>query len=163
MSLFRTFSSISGALLLFASGVVIAQDLASGEPQPLTIEITANLQFSKASVSNKGTGAVHIDPATGMKRVEGGAVDLGGYAMAGRAVISGEPGRTVRVDFPRQVRMSSGQGPNAELVDITTSLGSAPRLDIGGRLEFTFGGRLVMKGKAVGNLRGRIPITAEYE
>jgi hypothetical protein len=130
--------------------------------RPLTIEISADLSFSRLALNGSGGGSAEIDPATGAKRTTGALIDLGGLAVQGRGRITGEPGRAIRVDLPGQVTMSSTDGDNAELVDFRTDLPDFPRLDASGALEFTFGARLEMRGRQGGNYRGRIPITVDY-
>ena len=129
---------------------------------PLAIEIHADLSFSRLALSGSGSGSAEIDPATGAKRTTGALIDLGGMAVQGRGIITGEPGRAVRVDLPGQVTMSTPEGDTAELVDFRTDLPDFPRLDASGRLEFTFGARLEMRGRQGGNYRGRIPISVDY-
>jgi len=134
-----------------------------GREIPVTIEITTKLDFSRAALSGSGGGAIELDPQSGSRRVDGGMVDLGGSALAGTAVIRGEPGRPVRIDMPTQARMTSSTGGVVEITGLRTSLTAHPRLDQSGRLEFSFGGRLVVSGNASGTFRARIPITAQYE
>ncbi len=130
--------------------------------RPLTIEIHADLSFSRLALSGGGSGTAEIDPATGAKRTSGALIDLGGMAVQGRGRITGEAGRQVRVDLPGQVTMATPEGDTAELVDFRTDLADFPRLDASGALEFTFGARLEMRGRQGGNYRGRIPITVDY-
>lgn len=130
---------------------------------PLSIEITTKLDFSRAALSGSGGGAIDLDPTSGSRQVAGGIVDLGGAAIAGTAVVRGEPGRPVRIDMPRSAQMTSSTGGVVEISDLRTSLAGNPRLDQSGRLEFSFGGRLVVRGNASGTFRARIPITAQYE
>jgi Domain of unknown function (DUF4402) len=134
---------------------------AEGE-RPLTIEIHADLAFSRLALSGGGNGSAEIDAATGAKRTTGSLIDLGGMAVQGRGRITGEPGRTIRVDLPGQVTMSSPDGDSAELVDFRTDLPDFPKLDASGALEFTFGARMELRGRPGGNYRGRIPITVDY-
>lgn len=129
----------------------------------LTIEITTKLDFSRAALSGVAGGAIELDPHNGNRRVDGGMVDLGGPALAGTAIITGEPGRSVRIDLPDQVRMTSSNGGVIQITALRTSLKMQPRLDGNGRLEFSFGGRLVVSGNSSGTFRARIPITAQYE
>jgi Domain of unknown function (DUF4402) len=130
---------------------------------PLTIEITTKLDFSRAALSGAGGGAIELDPQGGGRRIDGGLVDLGGSALAGTAVVRGEPGRTVRIDMPASARMSSSTGGVIEIAGMRTNIGAQARLDSAGRLEFAFGGRLLVKGNVSGTFRARIPITAQYE
>jgi Domain of unknown function (DUF4402) len=129
---------------------------------PLTIEIFADLSFSRLAMTGSGAGSAEIDAQTGAKRTAGSVIDLGGMAVQGRGRITGEPGRTVRVDLPGQVTMASPDGDAAELVDFRTDLPDFPKLDGAGALEFSFGARLVVRGRQGGNYRGRIPITVDY-
>ena len=145
-----------GCRLCYSSGT--AQ---SGE-RPLAIEIFADLSFSRLALTGETGGTAEIDPQTGGKRTTGAMIDLGGMSVQGRGRITGEPGRLVRVDLPGQVSMTASDGEPAELVDFRTDLPDFPRLDGTGALEFTFGARLVVRGRQGGNYRGRIPITVDY-
>ncbi len=130
---------------------------------PLSIEITTKLDFSRAALSGQGGGQIELDPQSGSRRVDGGIIDLGGSALAGTAVVRGQPGRVVRIDMPTNARMTSSAGGIVEITGLRTSLTGNPRLDQTGRLEFSFGGRLIVRGNASGMFRARIPITAQYE
>lgn len=129
--------------------------------RPLTIEIHSNIVFSRLALIGKGDATAALDPQTGRKAVSG-MVDLGGQAVQGRARIVGTPHRAVRVIMPGSVTMDSQAGGKAELTDFVTDLPSWPVLDASGQLEFAFGGSLVVRGPVGGALRGRIPITVEY-
>lgn len=131
--------------------------------RPLNIEIRSSLDFSRATATGANGGSIAIDPNSGMRTVSGNVVDLGGSPFAGSAVITGEPGRAIRIEMPSTIKLSSATGGSVEIVDLRTNLSPAPRLDIYGRLEFAFGGNLLIKGNVSGQFRGRIPITAEYE
>lgn len=128
----------------------------------LSIEITTNLDFSKAALTGTGGGQISLDPDSGTRQVRG-LVDLGGYPMAGSATVRGEPGRSVRIDMPSEIRMSSSTGGSISISDLQTDLPPAPRLDSSGQLRFRFGGRLDVSGNVSGTFRGRFPITANYE
>ena len=130
---------------------------------PLTIEISTKLDFSRAALSGAGGGAIDLDPQSGSRSVGGGMIDLGGSALAGTAVVRGEPGRAVRIDMPTSARMTSSTGGVVEIAGLRTTLSSQPRLDQSGRLEFSFGGKLLVRGNVSGTFRARIPITAQYE
>lgn len=130
---------------------------------PISIDITTKLDFSRIGLTGKGSGEVSLDPTGGMRSVDGELVDLGGFPLAGQAIVRGEPGRAVRIDMPSNARMTSPTGGDVEIVGLKTDLPPAPRLDSSGRLEFSFGGRLLVRGDAFGTFRGRIPITADYE
>jgi Domain of unknown function (DUF4402) len=155
--------ALPAASALLVATPLAAQDTAApGAEQPLVIEILSGLTFSRLALTGKGQASAAIDPQTGAKRTDGGVVDLGGMAVEGRARITGEPHRSVRVTFPGSVTMTSTTGGTAELSEFTTDLPAWPVLDAGGFLEFSFGGRLKMAGPVGGSLRGRIPISVDY-
>lgn len=146
------------------SGTVEKASAVPREEIPLTIEITANLDFSRAAIAGSGGGGrIEVDPDNGARAVRGGLVDLGGYANAGTAQLRGEPGRPVRIDLPPSVRMTSSTGGYIEITGLRTNLPGVPQLDSTGRLTFSFGGRIEVHGDMTGLFRGRIPITANYE
>ena len=130
---------------------------------PLRLEIRTQLDFSRATTGGRGNGQISIDPNNGTRRVAGDVVDLGGSALAGSAVLTGEPGRAVKIDMPLSIRMTSSGGGSINIINLRTNLSPQTKLDNFGRLEFSFGGDLEIKGSVAGTFRGRIPITAEYE
>lgn len=129
---------------------------------PLRIEIAAQLDFSRVA-TGQGGGAVTIDPRTGSRQLTGNLMDLGGMALSGEAVVSGTPGRSVRIIIPTEIMLDGDNGRSARVSDLVTNLGPAPRLGVDGRLRFRFGGRLQVMRDDDGNYRGRIPIAVEYE
>ena len=133
------------------------------EGKRLKVEIRTQLDFSRAAIAGTGGGTIRIDPNSGARSTSGAVVDLGGAPFAGEALLDGEPGRAVRVDLPASIRLTSSSGGSIEIVNLRTNLPPAPRLDAFGKLEFTFGGDLLVAGNISGTFRGRIPITAEYE
>jgi hypothetical protein len=130
---------------------------------PLQVEIRTQLDFSKAATAGTNGGRISIDPTNGSRQMAGDIVDLGGSALAGSAVITGAAGRSIRVDLPLSIRMSGSSGGTIEIRNLRTNLPPHAKLDGFGRLEFSFGGDLEIKGSVAGTFRGRIPITAEYE
>jgi hypothetical protein len=88
---------------------------------------------------------------------------MGGLVLKGTVRVTGTPFAAVRIDLPARVQLRSSAGATAEVVDLKTDLSAAPRLDSTGTLVFSFGGRLVVRGEVSGNLRGNVPITADYE
>ena len=131
--------------------------------KPLNIEIRSSLDFSRATSTGASGGRIVIDPNSGARTVSGDILDLGGSPFAGSAVVTGESGRAIRIEMPSTIRLSSATGGLVEIVNLRTNLSPATRLDMYGRLEFSFGGDLLLKGNVSGQFRGRIPITAEYE
>lgn len=132
-----------------------------GEP-PLGIEIWADLNFSKLALTGRDGGSAELPATGGGKRTSGSMIDLGGVAVAGHGKITGSPGREVRIELPMQVDMTSADGGRAELVGFATDLPPHPVLNAHGELEFNFGARLVLRSGTGGNLRGRIPISVDY-
>lgn len=130
---------------------------------PLRVEIRTQLDFSRATTGGTGTGQISINPDNGTRSVAGDVVDLGGSALAGSVILTGEPGRAVKIDMPSTIRMTSSTGSAIQITNLRTNLSSQSKLDHFGRLEFNFGGDLVINGSVAGAFRGRIPITAEYE
>ncbi len=149
--------------LLCASSDTQVAAVARQSSLPLNIEITTKLDFSRAALPASGGGQIELDPQSGHKRVVGGIVALGGAALAGTATVTGEPGRAVRIELPSNARMTSPTGGVVELTGLRTSLMAGSRLDSAGRLEFSFGGTLVVRGHISGTFRGRIPITVQYQ
>lgn len=147
-------------MLTFSNGTSFAQE---ANEIPLHVEIRTQLDFSKAATGGSSGGRISIDPNNGSRQTAGDIVDLGGSALAGSAVVTGEPGRSIRVDLPLSIRMSGSSGGAIEIRNLRTNLPPHARLDGFGRLEFSFGGDLEIKGNIAGTFRGRIPITAEYE
>lgn len=152
-----------GSCLLCAGGDAPTALTETERSVPLSIEIITKLDFSRAALPASGGGQIELDPQSGNKRVGGGMVDLGGAALAGTAIVTGEPGRAVRIDMPTSARMTSAAGDVVEIIGLRTSLMGAPRLDSTGRLEFSFGGTLVVRRNVSGTFRTRIPITAQYQ
>ena len=130
--------------------------------RPLRIEVTADLDFSRLTTNGSG-GGVTVDPQSGSRRLDGDVVDLGGYALRGEVVVTGTPGRAVRITLPNEITLISDTGARTIVRPIVTNLSPAPRLDMAGRLAFSFGGRLTVTAGMDGSFRGRIPITADYE
>jgi len=128
--------------------------------RPLSIEVETSLDFSRAA-SSGGGGSIDLDATSGARRVAG-LIDLGGIALGGRVTLTGEPMRSVRISLPATIRLTAPNGARADVVDLTSDAGADPVLDATGRLSFTFGGRLIVEPGMVGELRGRIPITADY-
>lgn len=149
--------------LALTSAPLAAEPLdASAEQPPLTIEIGSGLTFSRLALTGKDGGSAAIDPQSGARSTDGGLVALGGMAVQGRARITGAPLRAVRVDLPRSIAMTTSTGEEALLTDLATDLPAWPVLDATGSLEFSFGGKLTVPPGASGRLRGRIPISVDY-
>lgn len=135
---------------------------ATDAARPLRIEIESGLQFSRLALVGKSDGDARIDPQTGQKVVGANMIDLGGMSFHGRATVTGEPFRPVRIELPPRVVLRSPDGAEATLTDFATDLPGAAMLDANGVLRFSFGARLASQGGRGGNFRGRIPIRVDY-
>ena len=164
---------VVGAAIALASAAPSAADeglcddcfggnLRSGEERPLHIEIESGLHFSRMALRGRADGGAHIDPQTGEKRVDGNMIDLGGMSYQGRARVTGEPLRPVRIELPPKVHLRSPDGAEAELTEFVTDLPPVAILDENGMLEFAFGARISSRGARGGNFRGRINIRVDY-
>ena len=129
---------------------------------PLSITIESALQVGRLGLTGRDGGNAIIDPQTGAKRVGPNMVDLGGLAFQGKATITGQPLKPVRIDLPRSVMLRSSAGGEAELTDFRTDLPPVAMLDANGRLQFNFGATITSKNAQGGDFRGRIPIRVEY-
>jgi Domain of unknown function (DUF4402) len=160
----KTIAILFGAAMLLGAGSqpdpFAINDSADA---PLNVEIRTQLDFSRAASGGSGGGQISIDPNSGARNVAGDVVDLGGSALAGSAIVTGAPGRAVRIEMPFTIRMNGANGGAIEITNLRTNLPPGPKLDSFGRLEFSFGGDLRITGDVAGTFRGRIPITAEYE
>lgn len=132
------------------------------DERPLSIEVSAGLDFARIAAPASGDATVAVDPRSAERSIGGGAVGLGGFPLAGEVVVRGTPGRPIRIDMPREADLATADGRTVHLIRIETDLGPAPRLDAGGMLRFRFGGVLLVKPGTGGLFRGRIPITANY-
>ena len=161
MAAFRTF--FRRCLTVLALPLLTAASEGDLREIPISIDVITQLDFSRAAHTGQGDGGIALDAASGTKRIDGGLIDLGGYGLAGTAIVHGEPGRGVRIDMPGTITMSSSTGGQIEITNLRTNLSAAPRIDSFGQLAFSFGGNVRVTGDASGTFRGRIPITAEYE
>ena len=126
--------------------------------------IQNEINFGRLIRLGNGNSSVLLDLESGQKITAGGLDDYGGVSMVGRATVIGIPNSEVQVSFPNRITMRDPRGGIAELREFSTSLPIMPRLDNSGTLEFSFTGKLTMTD-TIGNggdLRGRVPITVEY-
>jgi hypothetical protein len=135
---------------------------AAADQRPLSITIESALQIGRLALTGRDDGTAVIDPQTGAKRVGGNMVDLGGLTFQGKATVTGQPLKPVRIELPQRVLLHSPSGAEAELSDFRTDLPGVALLDAHGVLEFSFGATLSTKGAQGGDFRGRIPIRVEY-
>lgn len=128
---------------------------------PVRLEVETSLDFDRLVLLGDGAGSALIRP-DGSNSSEGSVAQVSPRAMVGTAVVRGEPGRVVRVEFPRTIRLYSSGGGSVSFEEVTSDLPSLPRLDSTGKLTFRFGGRLRVSGDAEGDYRGEMPILVEY-
>lgn len=131
------------------------------EPRPLSLTITADLDFSRVTAGPAG-GAVDLDPQSATRVAQGGVVDLGGMPFTGEVEVRGEPGAVIRITLPDRIVLSGDTGGEVSVTHLRTNLAPVARIGGDGRLTFRFGGRMQVSGDQDGTFRGRIPITAEY-
>jgi len=160
---------LAAAIALVFAAPVVADEPAcelclsrSAAERPLQIVIESGIAFSRLALRGRADSGAEIDPRTGEKRVDAGMIDLGGMSYHGRARVTGEPYRPVRIELPARVQLRSPNGAEAELTDFATNLPPVAMLDENGSLEFSFGARLSSRGARGGNFRGRIPIRVDY-
>ncbi len=120
------------------------------------------LQVGRLGLTGYEDGHAAIDPQTGAKQVGPNMIDLGGWSFQGKATITGQPLKPVRIDLPQKVMLHTPSGAEAELSDFRTDLPPVAMLDINGQLQFSFGATITSKGAQGGDFRGRIPIRVEY-
>lgn len=128
----------------------------------LTITIESGLSVGRLGLQGRKDGDAAIDPQTGAKQVGANMVDLGGLSYQGKATITGQPLRPVRIELPPSVMLHNPTGAEAELSDFRTDLPGVAMLDASGQLQFNFGATITSKDGQGGNFRGRIPIRVEY-
>lgn len=130
--------------------------------RPLSITIESGIQVGRLGLTGHQDGDAAIDPQTGAKQVGPNMIDLGGLSFQGKATITGQPLRPVRIDLPHSVMLHSPSGAEAELSDFRTDLPPVAMLDANGQLQFNFGATISSRGGQGGDFRGRIPIRVEY-
>ncbi len=136
--------------------------LSSGERGgPIRIEVETSLDFDRLVIDGSGDGTATLLPG-GDRSASGSVATLGASAMVGTVTVRGDPGRTVRVEMPSQIRLYSLRGATIEVDHIETDLPAIPTLDSAGNLSFRFGGRVQVNGDSDGDYRGDITITVDY-
>ena len=133
--------------------------------QVLSINIESDIDFGRVVVLKRGSGRVLLDLESGEKTLIGDLDDLGGRPLTGRATITGAPFEALRITLPGSVSMRDATGGQAEISEFVTDLPALPTLDANGQLTFRFSGTLILNDEtdASGRLRGRVPISVEYQ
>jgi hypothetical protein len=130
--------------------------------RPLSITVESALQVGRLGLIGREDGDAFVDAQTGAKHVGRNMIDLGGLTFRGKATITGQPLKPVRIDLPSLVVLHSAAGGEAELTDFRTDLPPVAMLDRDGQLQFNFGATITSKNAQDGDFRGRIPIRVEY-
>lgn len=139
-----------------------APEIFERDARPLSIEIESGLQFGRMALRGREDGGALIDPQTGESRLDSNMIDLGGATYQGRARVTGEPLRPVRIELPASVVLRSTDGAEAHLSEFVTDLPPVTMLDANGVLVFSFGARVTSQGARGGDFRGRIRIRVDY-
>ncbi len=134
---------------------------ASAGAKDVALEVETSIDFGRLVVAAPREGSATLRP-DGSTTASGSVAGLGVRAMVGSAVISGQPGKPVRVQLPARIVLTSIRGAEIVFEDVSSDLPSLPRLDSAGRLAFRFGGRLRVNGDAEGQYHGELPILVEY-
>ena len=136
----------------------------NGNGRPLHIDIDTAIDFGiAAQQGNVASGAIELDPTTGVRRVTGGLVAVGGNYFSGQARLTGQPFARVRIVLPTSVKMNARQGSKAVVASFTADVPSVVTLDANGTLLFNFAGRVSVNPGEEGEFKGRFAITADYE
>ena len=174
MSLVRV--AILSLLTLFAGGLFVAAPStaqcrlcetptttpdAEGESAPLRLNIQARLDFDQLILRDTTHGTARLSP-DGTSAASGSIETMSGRAMVGSVIVTGEPGRLVRIGFPGAIELTSMSGSAIRLTNLSSDLPTAARLDSTGQLIFHFGGEIAVSGNVDGAYRGDIPITVDY-
>lgn len=128
------------------------------------LNVESDVDFGRLILVGGQVGHVVIDLTTGTKIVFGDLGDAGGIPIYGTALVTGQPLRNVAVTMPTSIAMTDPSGAQAVLRDFQTDLSAMPRLDTYGKLRFNFTGTLYTDSAVLagGTLRGRVPITVDY-
>ena len=128
---------------------------------PISLDVEASLDFDRLILAGAGSGSAELGP-DGTRIATGTVTAISARAMVGEVVIRGEPGRTVRVDLPRNIDLWGFNGGSIQIDSIRSDLPAAPRLDSNGRLSFRLGGIVRVSGDADGQFRGDLRIDVDY-
>lgn len=134
----------------------------AGEDRPLRVDIIADLDFARLIAGASG-GSARIDPLQGGMSVSGDVRMGSGMGFSGRLMVSGTPGRMVRITMPDSAILTSSSGGRVEIAGVSSGQAPVQRIGPDGRLEIPFGGSLRVSGAIDGDFRGRIAVTVSYE
>ena len=128
---------------------------------PISLDVEAALDFDRLILAGTGSGSAELGP-DGSRIATGTVTAISARAMLGEVIIRGEPGRTVRVDLPRNIELWGFNGGTIQIDSIRSDLPASPRLDSNGELSFRLGGIVRVSGDADGQFRGDVRIDVEY-
>ena len=134
---------------------------AESDSIPIRLDVQARLDFDQLILRDASNGTARLSP-DGSSSSSGSIETMSGRAMVGSVIVTGEPGRLLRIGFPGAIELTSLSGSAIRLTNLTSDLPSAARLDSAGRLTFHFGGEITLSGNVDGTYRGDIPITVDY-
>lgn len=163
-------SGLLGLLISLAPSAAGAQCRLCGTPATAfgseatsraNLEVETSLNFDRVVLVSEAGGTATLRP-DGSRAVTGGLIELSGRAMVGTAIVSGEPGRLIRVDLPKRIDLHSLSGDSVSIEEVLSDLPEVARLDPNGKLTFRFGGQLKVSGQADGDYRGELPIYVDY-
>ena len=132
-----------------------------GDAIPLRLDVQARLDFDRLILDDTSSGTARLAP-DGTSTISGSVGTISGRAMVGSVMVTGEPGRLVRIGFPGSIELTSATGSAIRLTNLTSDLPNAARLDPAGQLTFRFGGQIDLSGNVEGAYRGDIAITVDY-
>ena len=116
---------------------------AESDSVPIRLDIQARLDFDQLILRDASNGTARLSP-DGSSSSSGSIETMSGRAMVGSVVVTGEPGRLVRIGFPGAIELTSMSGSAIRLTNLTSDLPTAARLDSAGRLTFRFGGEIAI-------------------
>ena len=128
---------------------------AERESVPIRLDIQARLDFDQLILRDASNGTARLSP-DGSSSSSGSIETMSGRAMVGSVIVTGEPGRLVRIGFPGAIELTSLSGSAIRLTNLTSDLPTAARLDSAGQLTFHFGGEIMLSGNVDGAYRGDI-------
>jgi hypothetical protein len=128
----------------------------------IQLEVQALLDFDQVILlQSGGRGTARINP-DGSGASSGSVGMLSPRAMVGSVVVRGEPGKMVQLGLPTEIMLYGLRGGTIRLTRILSDVGTTPRLDSQGQLQFRFGGELQIEGEVEGDYRGDVPLTVDY-
>ena len=130
--------------------------------RPITITLFQNLDFGSVGTT-VNTGTVVINPATGLKTVTGGALDLGGVHTPAIFDVTGEKNTAFTIVLPSQITIVAPGGGTAVVNAFTSSPSSVGLFNQQGQATVTVGATLnVSSVTAQGAYTAPFSVTVAY-